>query len=71
MYVVYRKGDDKVLKSVNYSPASLGEIIYNKPTQSQNTESAINITATNVEQPTPIVGVRNDGNVGGLGNVYQ
>ena len=27
MYIVYRNGDDKVLKSVNYSPANLSNII--------------------------------------------
>jgi len=27
-WLVYRKGDDKVLKSINYSPAKLEQIIY-------------------------------------------
>lgn len=30
MYIVYRNGDDKVLKSVNYSPADLKKIIQNE-----------------------------------------
>ncbi len=30
MYIVYRNGDDKVLKSINYSPADLKKIIENE-----------------------------------------
>jgi predicted HAD superfamily Cof-like phosphohydrolase len=38
-FIVFRTKDNKVLKSINYSPASLGEIIYNNESTDESTQT--------------------------------